>query len=202
MVLLFQHTKGGIKMSKEYIYGTVIERQKDGPTGLEFLNGIFNVTSGLMLSQVREITGIDSPALQNWINRGWVSRPVNKKYNIDQVSRIIIINVLRSTMKLENIDFLLHYINGNLDCRDDDIICESQLFDYICKIIDKLKSQSRDLNSEKIIENCIEEVISEYKEIIPGAKKRLSFALKIIINSYIAVFYKRKAEEMLSEIKN
>ncbi len=189
-------------MSKEYIYGTVIERQKGGPTGLEFLNGIFNVTSGLMLSQVREITGIDSSALQNWINRGWVSRPVNKKYNIDQVSRIIIINVLRNTMKLENIDFLLHYINGNLYCRDDDIICESQLFDYICKIIDKLKNQVKDFNSEKIIEDCIGEVICEYKEIIPGAKKRLTFALKIIINSYIAVFYKKKAEEMLSEIKN
>ena len=34
-------------------------------TGLEFLNKIFYITDGIMLSQIREICGIDGSTLQN-----------------------------------------------------------------------------------------------------------------------------------------
>ena len=89
-----------------------------------------------MLSRIRELAGIDGSTIQNWVKRGWIGNTVNKHYSRVQFARILIINMLRATMKLEKIDFLLHYINGNLDCRADDIISEPILFDYICRIVD------------------------------------------------------------------
>ena len=108
------------------IAGTVIEESGD-IKGSTFLSHIFSVTKGLTQSQVREITGLDAPALQNWIKRGWTSSPVNKKYNIDQVARILLINTLRDCLKLEKIAFLMKYINGDTNSRLDDIIPENQL---------------------------------------------------------------------------
>ena len=53
-----------------------------------------------MLSQIREICGIDGSTLQNWTKRGWVANSHNKRYNIDQLSRILIINMMRESMQL------------------------------------------------------------------------------------------------------
>ena len=123
------------------IPGTVIPAENGkGPAGSGFLTGIFSATSGLMLSQIKEITGLDAPALQNWIKRGWVSSPTGKRYNIDQVARILIINMLRETLKLECIAYLMSYINGNVDDRSDDIVPESVLYEYICCIVDRCKN--------------------------------------------------------------
>ena len=96
-----------------------------------------------MLSQIREVSGIDGSTLQNWTKRGWVENARLKKYNIDQVAHILIINMLRSCIQLDKIAFLLHYINGRVDDRSDDIIRDSVLYDYICRILEKLMEQRK-----------------------------------------------------------
>ena len=59
-----------------YIPGTVLNREKmGGVTGDAFLSKIFFVTDGIMLGQIREITGVDGTTLQNWVKRGWLMRP-------------------------------------------------------------------------------------------------------------------------------
>ena len=126
-----------ISMEDRYIPGSIIPRSSmNGVTGLEFIDKIFFMSKGIMLSRIRELAGIDGSTIQNWVKRGWIGNTVNKHYSRVQFARILIINMLRATMKLEKIDFLLHYINGNLDCRADDIISEPILFDYICRIVD------------------------------------------------------------------
>ena len=122
---------GGADM-KTYFPGTVIER--NGQNAEEFLFGVCTVTKGLMLAQVREITGLETPAIQNWVNRGWVQKPVDKRYGVDHLARIIIINMLRGVMKLETIASLLTYINGEAGNEQDNVVSEARLYYYLCAI--------------------------------------------------------------------
>lgn len=178
--------------------GTIIPITKStGPGGEGFLHGIFAATSGLMLSQVREITGLDTPALQNWVKRGFVSPPEHKRYNIDQVARILIINMLRDVLQLEKIAFLLSYINGSVYDRDDDIIPESVLYDYICHI----RHACGGAWSEHDAEKKILEATANYVENIPGATHRLHGALKVILLALKSAQLKKEAETLLASLR-
>lgn len=179
------------------IAGTQIE-QTAAVTGSTLLDRIFAITSGISLSQVRDITGLCAPTLQNWIKRGWVSPPVNKKYNIDQVARMMIINALRDSMSLDSIAFLMKYINGDANSRLDDIIPESRLYFYFCVINEKSENVISDKKSTELL---IDEICSDYKESVPGAKQRLKNALEIMVCSYRAALYKKEAEKMISRIR-
>lgn len=174
-----------INIKSKYIPGTIIPKDStNGATGLKFLDNIFFMSEGIMLSRIREIAGIDGSTIQNWVKRGWLGNTVNKHYSQMQLARILIINMLRTSMKLEKIDFLLHYINGNLDSRADDIIPEPILFDYICRIVDRAESCGA-VTSEKIVDIIAEET-ADYVEYLAGAKLRLRNALEVIIWSYYA----------------
>lgn len=182
------------------IPGTVIPAANgSGPGGCGFLSGIFTATSGLMLSQVREITGLDAPALQNWVKRGWVSPPIKKRYGIDQVARILIINMLRGVFSLESIAFLLSYINGRVDDLSDDIIPESVLYEYFCRII--TESGAPDLGDRRKLHDTIDGCVRQYKETIPGAAERLRRALEIMVTGYSCACMKDDAEHMLDQLR-
>ena len=78
-----------LQINDVYIPGTVLRRDTMGNvTGMEFLKKIFYIQDGIMLSQIREISGIDGSTLQNWTKRGWVANAKLKKYDIDQLAHI------------------------------------------------------------------------------------------------------------------
>ncbi len=186
-------------ITDDHIPGTQLNREKMGNvTGLEFLHKIFYITNGIMLNQIREISGLDGSTLQNWVKRGWLPNTRLKKYNIDQLARILIINMLRDTMLLERIDFLLKYINGTLDCKEDDIISESKLYDYICRILDSISEEDSTSNEE--LRAIIKEVTSDYDERVSGARRRLCAALEIIIFSYYAKLIKGQASSLFEQL--
>lgn len=182
----------------ECLPGTVL-KVENGVIGLDFLNGIFRATSGLMLSQVREITGLDSPAIQNWIKRGWVSPPVNRRYDKNQLARILIINMLREVMQLEQITFLLTYLNGDVNDKEDDIIPESVLYDYICKILQDYCGH--DVLCRQKLRAAVESATCDYVEPIPGAALRLRQSLEIILLAFAAAQIKNKAGELLQQLR-
>ena len=122
-----------------------------------------------------------------------------KRYTVDQVAHILIINMLRSCVQLDHIAFLLHYINGRVDDRSDDIIRDSVLYDYICKILDRLIEE--DNCSGASIRGVIREVTADYAEIRPGAHERLNNALEIIVAAYYAAVLKRHADDMLIDLR-
>ena len=178
------------------IPGTVLKKQDMGNcTGLEFLNKIFYITDGVMMAEIRNISGIDTSTLQNWVKRRWVANAKLKKYDIDQVAHILIINMLRSCMQLDHIAFLIRYINGNVESAGDDIIRDSILYDYICRIIERMTEN--DCVPEQKVRLYICEVLSDYEEKIGGARRRLETALEIIIVAYYASLMKQKADSML-----
>ncbi len=189
-----------LQINDNLIPGTILNRKSMGDvTGLDFLSKIFYLSDGIMLTQIREISGIDGSTLQNWVKRGWVENSKLKRYNIDQVAHILIINMLRNCMQLDKIAFLVKYVNGNVDDRSDDIICDSKLYDYICRILDKLTKKNAEHTFETLRE-CIENVTNTYEEKVTGAKKRLDNALEIIITAYYSSLLKRAADEKLSQL--
>ncbi len=188
-----------LEINDALIPGTKLRKDDMGDvTGLEFLSKVFFISEGVMLSQIREVSGIDGSTLQNWTKRGWVANARLKKYNIDQVAHILIINMLRSCIQLDRIALLLQYINGKIDDKSDDIIRDSVLYDYICRILDKLMEQ--DVCSMASIKDVINEQITDYEEAMPGARERLANALEIIVVAYYAALIKRRSDEMLADL--
>ena len=76
--------------------GTVLPAQ-EGSIRFGFANfaPLFLATKGLTLSQVCEIAGVEPTTVQNWIKRGWVAHPDQKRYHEPHLARILIINMLR-----------------------------------------------------------------------------------------------------------
>jgi DNA-binding transcriptional MerR regulator len=148
-----------------------------------------------MLAQVREITGIDGTTLQNWLKRGWVASPAKKAYSKEHLARILIINMLRDTMQLSQIIFLLTYVNGN-DPRDS-IIPESLLYDYICKVLEAWCRNGAGSDLRVIIAD----ITYDYNERFSGARRRLERALEIIVRAYQATLIKRFTDTLFEEIE-
>ena len=181
------------------IPGTILKRSDMGNvTGLEFLNKIFFISDGIMMSEIRGISGIDTSTLQNWVKRHWVESAKLKKYDIDQVAHILIINMLRACMQLDHIAFLIRYINGRVESNEDDIIRDSVLYDYICRIIDRMTE--KDFVPEHKVRKYIEEITADYEEKVSGAKRRLVSALEIIIVAYHASLMKQRSDAMLGAL--
>lgn len=180
-----------LEIESRLIPGTLMDKVKMGNvTGLEFLDKIFYITDGIMLAQIREICGIDGSTLQNWTKRGWVANAHNKRYGKDQLARILIINMMRESMQLERIAALLTYVNGRAGDKSDDIIPESLLYDYLCRIIDELVEDGPQGDNVK---KLIHRTLNSYEECAPGARKRLENACEIIIYAYYSSLVKQKA---------
>ncbi|MBR5601434.1 MAG: DUF1836 domain-containing protein [Clostridia bacterium] len=188
-----------LHISDSLIPGTKLRReQMENLTGMAFLSKIFFISDGVMLSQIRDVTGIDGSTLQNWTKRGWVPLSKNKKYDIDQVAYILIINMLRSCMPLEKIAFLLEYINGDLEDEADDIIRASVLYDYICHILDALVEQNQ--CSFSSIRTVIEKETAGYTEVMTGARERLTDALEAIVVAYYATLIKHHSDALVNKL--
>lgn len=190
-----------LQINEEFIPGTILNRKDMGDvTGMEFLKKIFYISDGVMLTQIREISGIDGSTLQNWTKRGWVANAKLKRYNIDQVAHILIINMLRSCMQLDKIAFLVSYINGRIYDESDDIIRDSQLYDYICRILDKLMKAGEISPDGTTLKDTIEKTTSDYVEKVTGARIRLNTALEIIIIAYYASIIKSYSDDMVDKL--
>lgn len=195
--------KGSVKVHLQIhdllIPGTKLRRSDmNDVTGMEFLSKIFFISDGVMLTQIRDISGIDGSTLQNWTKRGWVPLSKSKKYDIDQVAYILIINMLRPCMQLDKIAYMLEYINGDLEDESDDIVRASVLYDYICRILDALVEQNQ--CSFSSIRSVIEKQTAGYSEVVEGARERLNDALEAIVVAYYATLIKHRSDELVNRL--
>ena len=155
---------------------------------------LIQITGGLSLGQICSITGLQSSTIQNWVKRGYVQRPVNKKYYDKHLARILLISSLRDCMNIEEIGELMVLINGDTEDDSDDIVSEISLYDYFCKAINKLDSKSLD---EEYIENTIIDLLSNETH-----KEELILALKIMVYAYITGKCFIQIDENLLKLKN
>lgn len=159
---------------------------------------MIQATDGLTLRQVCSITGLEGSTIQNWIKRGFVSHPVEKKYRARQLARILLISSLRDCMKIDNIGSLLRIINGNADDTGDDIISEEQLYDYLCEIIGSADAGTL---TNETVPQAVRAVTKDYIPTDDTASERLNEALTVMVYAYIAGQYKKEAEKRFKELK-
>ncbi|NLU52524.1 MAG: DUF1836 domain-containing protein [Clostridiaceae bacterium] len=162
------------------------------------LTGIFRVTSGITLSQICEITGLEAGTVQNWVKRGYVNPPIGRKYKKGQVARIILINMLRETLTLEKIARILSYVNGDLLDRSDDIMDDSDIYQCLCDIL--IPAEKRGVFDVNELFMLIDEYLADFTEPYPGAKKKLELVLRIIMCAWESAYFKRYADHLAEGI--
>ncbi len=159
---------------------------------------IVQATDGLTLRQVCSVTGLEGSTIQNWIKRGFVSHPVEKKYRERQLVRILLIAALRDCMKIDSVGTLLKSVNGDADDTGDDIISEEQLYDYFCEVIAMARSGTHSPND---IPKTVREVTKDYVPTDETAAERLNEALTVMAFAYTAGQYKQEADIRLEKIR-
>lgn len=153
---------------------------------------------GIVLSQVAAITGLEPYTIQNWVKRGFLSPPVNKKYTLRQLCRIMNINMLKAALPMEDICSLISYVNGRLDSEADDLIDDSNLYFLFIR----LASMHQLMSSADGREEALAQILSGYEEPISGAKERVARALKIMLTAWAAGTLRQKAFDMTKQLKN
>ncbi len=156
------------------------------------------LTGGFTLAQLSEISGLEPTTIQNWVKRGWIEPPKDRRYGIQSTARVLIINMLKGVMQLSSIVSLLAYVNGKVDDRKDDAIPDGELYNKMCSIIAEI-DKSGDLSMESV--SCfVEKEIDGYIEPFEGGKDKLRKALQIMMLAHISSNLKMKAEEMLNQL--
>ena len=178
------------------IPGTVLRIERDNADGVEEMFSSMFLAGGMVLSQVASITGLEPYTVQNWVKRGFLSPPNNKRYTLQQLCRILHINMLKEVMPLERICSLLRYINGKLDQEDDDIIDDAALYFLFVR----LAARAKQLDDPVVWKRAMEEALCNYQEPVPGARERIEKALRIMLIANVACKMAQTAERMLDEL--
>ena len=178
--------------------GTVLSVDADRPQAAEEVFSSLFLAGGLVLSQVTQVTGLEPYIIQNWVRRGFLAPPKQRKYTRRQLSRILMINALKSTLSIEQICKLLSYINGALDDEGDDTIDDTELYDAFVLVAGSV--QKHGLTSESEMNRLIADGLKDYKESIPGAKERIEQALRIMITACLAAQLQTKAQSMMNAL--
>ena len=152
---------------------------------------------GMMLSQVAAVTGLEPYTIQNWVKRGFLTKPVGKKYTLRQLCRIININMLKDALHMEEICSLLTYINGHMDDESDDLIDDSQLYFLFLRIADRHRLMHNDAGRDAVLK----EVLQDYEEPVPGARERVEQVLKVMLTAWAASLLRQQAINMSTELK-
>lgn len=178
------------------IPGTVLNMPRSEAVHIEEQFSSLFLAGGIVLSQVSGITGLEPYTVQNWVKRGFLTAPEKKRYSLQQLCRIITINMLKNVLPLERVCSLLGYINGQLDDASDDMIDDAKLYFLFVRLAAAVReldrAEDRNAHLEKALEN--------YREPVPGAKERVKKVLRIMLTAWLAARMRQEAEQMLSEL--
>ena len=174
---------------------TLTGKRSDADRTPELFQTMF-LAGGLTLSQVSSITGLEAYTVQNWVKRGFLPPPVNKKYNMEQLCRLLNINILKGTMPLEQIIKLMAYLNGNLADESDDLVDDTMLFFFFVS----LAARARYIGGTETWDDALIHATQSYNEPVPGAKDKLIKVLKIMLTIWMANRMKAEAEKMIEQL--
>ena len=178
------------------IPGTTLEGLRSNADRTDGLFQSMFLAGGLTLSQVASVTGLEPYTIQNWVKRGFLSAPRNKRYDMEQVCRIININLLKGALPLEQICRLMAYLNGDLTDESDDLVDDTMLYFLFVR----LAARARYLGGDKSWDDALVEVTADYAEPIPGAREKLIKVLKIMLTAWVSSRIKAEAEQMIAEL--
>lgn len=190
-----------------YIPGTTLKfNEQARDEAFSIVSPVLDATGGLTLSQLSKLTGLTGSTIQNWIKRGWVASTQGKKYSRKQVLRILLINILRNAMKLEDIAKLMEYVNGDVEDTSDDIIDDDVWYNILCRIIFTAEDERAfDTNSvKKLISRELEQCTHEIH--IRSDEYKLHNAMFVMVMAYRSSCLKAEMDKVLNvvldEMKN
>lgn len=178
------------------IPGTTLTGERDKADCVSDLMTSLFLAGGLTLSQVASVTGLEPHTIQNWVKRGFLPPPQGKRYDMEQVCRLINMNILKGNMPLEQIVQLMSYLNGSLSDESDDLVDDTMLFFLFVR----LASRARYIGGSKAWDDALEEITADYQEPIPGAREKLVKVLKIMLTVWCANMLKTQAETMIEQL--
>ena len=179
------------------IPGTTLTAKREDAAHIEEQFKSMFLAGGMVLSQVSAVTGLENYTIQNWVKRGFLTNPQQKRYTLRQLCRILNINMLKSVLPMEDICGLLQYINGDLSDESDDLIDDSQLYFLFLRLV----VHHRQMNTPEGRDALLKEVLADYAEPAPGAKARVEKVLRIMLTAWAAAQLRQRAETMLKELK-
>lgn len=183
-------------MHEKLVPGTVLPYS--GNDGMfSMFRPMIAAANGLTLSQVCAITGLGPSTIQNWVKRGFVAHPIQKKYFSRQLARILLISSLRDCMQIDRIGELMKMVNGSADDESDDIISEEALYDYLCEIMRCMDSHSMPHGETR---ELIENITADYKGPDDSARERLTLALLTMVSAYVSGKLKQASDEYFSRM--
>ena len=175
---------------------TLTARREDAGYIDKQLEAMF-LGGGISLGQAAHITGLEPYAIQNWVKRGFLTSPVQKKYSLNQLCRILNINMLKAALPMEQICSLLGYLNGVLNDEGDDLIDDSRLYFMFVR----LAARARYIGGTQSWDDALVEVTADYVEPVPGAREKLVAVLRTMLTAWVAAQLKSQAEKMAAELK-
>ena len=167
--------------------GSTLHYDGSTPGSAEILLSALFAGGDLMLAQVSHISDLEPYVIQNWVARGFLPPPVAKRYSRRQLSRILIIHMLRSVLPLEEICRLLSYVNGHLDDISDDLVDDSALYMALVALTEDDPPP-------------IKTVLKDYREPFPGAQRRVEQVLEIMLLAYRAAMLKEEAQAYIGRL--
>ena len=183
----------------KYIPGTVLEFDSNkNSCAFDVIKPFFALTNGITLAQVRELTGLETSTIQNWVKRGWVPSPINKRYGERQIVRIMLINSIRRAMQIENVINLMEYINGDVEDTSDDVVSDEVLFNEFCKAV-YLSDKSNAYDNE-VSGAIVREQVSHVPGLDETGKEKLQRTLQIMVLAFLAGQIKDRIDEELAAV--
>ncbi len=170
--------------------------EKAGDDTFALIAPIISATGGLSLSQLSQLTGIEGSTIQNWVKRGWVMPSSSKKYGERSVVRIMLINIMRGTLKLEDITKLMMIVNGDVIDPDDDILHDRELYNLLCSVIYEVEEKRYHLSDEM---RAV--VTARLPAEIKGRERRiLENVLLIMVESALSGYFRQLAKNEFDEL--
>lgn len=179
------------------IPGTALQSSRDQAPDIARQFDAMFFGGGMMLSQVTAVTGLEAHTVQNWVKRGFLPPPEQKRYRLNQLCRLATVNALKGVLSMEQICGLLRYVNGVLDTESDDLISDSQLYFLFVQ----LAAQVRQLCCPENVELMLEQLLQDYQEPAPGAKDRVKNALRIMVTAWVASRLCQQTANMVEQIE-
>ena len=178
--------------------GTTIEiSELTKDSSRQLFRGIF-AAGGITLSQVSIMTGCEPYLIQNWVKRGFVSSPVKKFYSKEQFARIVIINMLRETMRIESVCELIRVISGDPKDKSDDLISDDELYH---KYVDMISEANINPSDEKSVLQLSEDAALGFADNFPTKKAQLTKILQAMLYAHLSAQMKKRADEIISSLK-
>ena len=179
------------------IPGTIVKADRQDAAHIEKDFGAMFLAGGIMLSQVSAISGLEPYDVQNWVKRRLLPPPVNKRYDLNQLCRILNINMLKKALPMEQIVGLLSYINGDLEDTSDDLIDDSKLYFLFVK----LAARARHIGGTEDWDEALQQVTADYHEPRPGARDKLIAVLRIMLTAWVASILLDASQSMIHQLE-